>query len=437
MTKAGKAYAEERAAAKARLDELCDRHVLVVTQGVRLDDLGHPASSEGVTSDKTMDTDSLGAIKSNNNVPNIAADIAIGEQAHVIEQQAHITIRSDKHRDPSTPDYDMSIPPATYEEAMLRPDHELWFMAMKTELQTMKDMNVYEITELPEGRKAIGCPWVLEFKDDNKGGSVYKAQLVAQGFSQVPGIDYGATFAPVIKPATVRLLAALGCQHDWEIDTFDAKRAFLWGILKEEIYMRQPKGFEQGDWRKLVWLMLRSIYRLKQSALEWYKQVCTVMSDLGFVRTESDHALFYYDGKDDLTTGVTNLMLSASPTKVKCLIGWHVDDGMGVFNSRSFLERVKRRIAEKFGIKDLGPVSKYLGVQFERDRKTRQLWMHQGEYISFLLQEYRLSDCNPVCLPADPKAPFGDPAASYPEVANLCSSYLKLIGELIYLSVNT
>ena len=189
MTEAGKAYAEERAAAKACLDELRDRHVLVATQEVRLDDLGHPALSEGVTSDETMDTDSLGAIELNNDVPNIAADVAIGKQAHVIEEQAHIAIRSDKRQDPSTPDYGMSITPATYEEAMLWPDHELWLTEMKTELQTMKDMNIYEIAELPEGCKAIGCRWVLEFKDDNKGGSVYKAQLVAQGFSQVPGID--------------------------------------------------------------------------------------------------------------------------------------------------------------------------------------------------------------------------------------------------------
>ena len=92
---------------------------------------------------------------------------------------------------------------------------------------------------------------------------------------------------------------------------------------------------------------------------------------------------------------------------------------------------------ERFGIKDLGPVLKYLGVQFERDRKARHLWMHQGEYISFLLQEYGLTDCNPVCLPVDPKIPSGDPSITYPEVANLHPSYLKLIGELIYLSVNT
>ena len=240
MTEAGKAFAEERAAAKAHLEELRDRHASTVTQGVSVNDpQGSPSSSEGVNSDEHTHADSLRPIESNGDVSDLATDVIIEEQAHVIEEQAHIAIRSDKRRDPSSPDYDMSIPPATYDEAVQRPNHEQWLEAMKTERQTMKDMNVYKVAELPEGRKAIGCRWVLEFKEDNKGGSVYKARLVAQGFSQVPGIDYGATFAPVIKPATVRLLAALGCQNDWEIDTFDVKRAFLWGVLKEEIYSEQ------------------------------------------------------------------------------------------------------------------------------------------------------------------------------------------------------
>ena len=439
MTKAGKAYAEERTAAKVHLAELWDKCTHVIVKGASTQSVDPGGSSEGVTGVDGTNNDnvnSLRAIESNDAISDLTADVVIGEQAHVIEEQAHTAIRSDKRRDPFSPDYNMSIPPATYDEAIQRLDREQWLAAMNTELQTIKDMKVYELTKLPEGRKAIGCRWVLEFKDDNKGGPVYKARLVAQGFSQVPGIDYGTTFAPVIKPATVHLLAALSCQKDWEIDTFDAKRAFLWSILKEEIYMRQPKGFEQGDWRKLVWLMLCTIYGLKQSALEWYEQVCMVMSDLGFVCAESDHALFYFDGEDDVTAGITVPTVNATPTRVQCLIGWHVDDGMGVSSSRPFLEKVKKKIAERFGIKDLGLVSKYLGVQFERDRKARRLWMHQGEYISFLLEEYGLSNCNPVYLPADPKTPFRDPTISYPEVVNLRSSYLKLIGELIYLAMN-
>lgn len=123
----------------------------------------------------------------------------------------------------------MPIPPATYDETMKRSDSAQWLIAMEAELATMKEMCIYWLTKLPEGQKVIGNHWVLEFKEDNKGGSAYKARLVAQGFSQVPDIDYGATFAPVIKTASVHLIAALACRNDWKLDTFDAYHTFLWG----------------------------------------------------------------------------------------------------------------------------------------------------------------------------------------------------------------
>ena len=84
-----------------------------------VDDLqGSPSSSEGVNSDEHTHPNSLRSIESNGDVSDLAADVVIGEQAHVVEEQAHIAIRSDKRRDPSSPDYDMSIPPATYDEAV-------------------------------------------------------------------------------------------------------------------------------------------------------------------------------------------------------------------------------------------------------------------------------------------------------------------------------
>lgn len=76
--------------------------------------------------------------------------------------------------------------------------------------------------------------------------------------------------------------------------------------------------------------MLHSIYGPKQSVLKWYEQVCAMMSDLGFVRTKSDHVLFYYNSKDDITAGITTLAVNTTCTKVKCLIGWHIDNGMGL-----------------------------------------------------------------------------------------------------------
>ena len=136
---------------------------------------------------------------------------------------------------------------------------------------------------------------------------------------------------------------------------FDVKWAFLWGTLKEEIYMHQPRGFKDGDWHETVWHMLYTIYGLKQSTLEWYEQVCVVMSDLGFTHAESDHALFYYDELENATSSV----------HVCCFMGWHVNNGMAASTSHPFLQHIKSSIAECFGLKELGPITWYLGMKFE------------------------------------------------------------------------
>lgn len=145
----------------------------------------------------------------------------------IIKEHANITIHSNRKCNPSSADYDMKIPPATYDEAVLRPDRQEWLTAMKKELGIMADMKVYKVTPLPEGRRAIGNWWVLEFKEDDKGGPIYKAWLVAQVFSQILGVNFGATFAPVIKTASLRLITALACKYGWDLHAFDAKRAFL------------------------------------------------------------------------------------------------------------------------------------------------------------------------------------------------------------------
>jgi hypothetical protein len=145
----------------------------------------------------------------------------------IVVEVACLSVRSDTHRNPLSPGYDLAVPPATYDEAMRRPDHDHWLAAMHKEMNLMLEMQVYELVPLPAGRRAIGCRWVLEFKEDLKGGPVFKARLVAQGFSQIPGVDFGRTFAPVAKSTSIRVLAAHAASHDWELDCFDAKRAFL------------------------------------------------------------------------------------------------------------------------------------------------------------------------------------------------------------------
>lgn len=120
---------------------------------------------------------------------------------------------------------------------------------------------------------------------------------------------------------------------------------------------------------------------------------------------------------------------------VYCIVGWHVDDGMETSNSKPFLHHIKECIAQCFDIKDLGPIQHFLGIQFERDHTTRQLWMHRGDYISYLLDEYDLLDCNPVHLPLNANHPFGRDTNSYEDILDLPTLYHKIVGELLYLAV--
>jgi hypothetical protein len=152
--------------------------------------------------------------------------------------------RSDVSRNPSSAGYDMAIPPANHREAMLRTDAKEWKRVEEKELGMMQNMGVYVDEMLPEGRKAIGNRWVFEYKIDPDGGPpIPEARLVAQGFSQIPFVDYDATFAPVAKSVSVLFVAVYASLNGWHLECFDATRAFLWGDLTRTIYMCYPPGY--------------------------------------------------------------------------------------------------------------------------------------------------------------------------------------------------
>ena len=120
----------------------------------------------------------------------------------------------------------------------------MWYNAMNDELDSMKSSEVWDLVELPKWAKAIGCKWVFKTKRDLLGNiERYKARLIAKGFIQKEGIDYIETFSPVSKKDSLRIILALVAHFDLELQQMDVKTAFLNGDLKDEVYMKQPKGF--------------------------------------------------------------------------------------------------------------------------------------------------------------------------------------------------
>lgn len=266
------------------------------------------------------------------------------QDADALFESALLSLRSDVTRNPSSSRYDMTIPPANHREAMLRSDAEEWRKVEEKELGMLKSMGVYVDEKLPEGRKAIGNRWVFEFKIDPDGGPVIpKAQLVAQGFSQVPFVNYDTTFAPVAKSVSVRFVAVYASLNGWHLECFDVTHAFLWGDLTRTIYMCYPPGYVSLlDWEG-VWRLLKSLYGLKQASLIWYNLLCKVLGDLGFLQSEFDHAVFIFQRP-------------WGGEKVHCLLAVHVDDGLAGCTSMMFLTFIKGEIKKAFGIKDLGPL---------------------------------------------------------------------------------
>ena len=109
---------------------------------------------------------------------------------------------------------------------------------MHDELFQFQRNDVWTLVSRSEGEHIIDTKWISHNKNDEKGNVIRnKARLVAQGYSQMEGVDYDETFTPVARMKSIRILLALACQLKFKLYQMDVKTAFLNGLLKEDVYM--------------------------------------------------------------------------------------------------------------------------------------------------------------------------------------------------------
>ena len=160
--------------------------------------------------------------------------------------------------------------PATYSEAMMDPDSKKWHVAMRSEIDSMGENQVWNLVDPPNGVRPIECKWIYKKKKDMDGNvQIYKARLVAKGFRQVQGVDYDETFSPVAMLKSIRIILAIAAYFDYEIWQMDVKTAFLNGNLDEDVYMIQPEGFVDPINAGKICKLQKSIYGLKQASRSW------------------------------------------------------------------------------------------------------------------------------------------------------------------------
>ncbi|CAM6116227.1 unnamed protein product [Calypogeia fissa] len=290
-------------------------------------------------------------------------------------------------------------------------EHPLWQKAMQDELDAHHKNGTWELVE-PQDANILSAKWVLRTKIDHNNNIRYKARVVARGFEQRPGLDYDETFAPVVKWSTVRLIVALAAAFGYPLYHMDVVTAFLNGTLDELIYMLQPAGFEEPGKEHLVCKLNRSIYGLKQSPRVWYEEVDNFLRSIGCIRSKLDPNLYFTYESGHLVV----LLL-------------FVDDLLITGSNSIAIDAMKQTLSHKYEMKDLGPVKRYLGVDFHTTQEG--IFLHQTSYARQILEDYQMQDCRPASTPL----PEGQILSLETNTEAVDSThYSQLVGKLIYLT---
>ncbi|WVZ70529.1 hypothetical protein U9M48_019189 [Paspalum notatum var. saurae] len=168
-----------------------------------------------------------------------------------------------------------------------------WVNAMHEELENFERNHVWDLVEPPPNYRPIGTKWVFKNKQGEDGMVVRnKARFVAQGFCQKEEIDYAETFAPIARLEAIRILLAFAASKGFKLQQMDVKSAFLNGFIEEEVYVRQPPGFESARFPDQVYKLRKALYGLKQAPSAWYVRLKSFLLKSGFVMGLVDKTLF-------------------------------------------------------------------------------------------------------------------------------------------------
>uniref|UniRef100_A0A8R7QUX5 Reverse transcriptase Ty1/copia-type domain-containing protein n=1 Tax=Triticum urartu TaxID=4572 RepID=A0A8R7QUX5_TRIUA len=285
---------------------------------------------------------------------------------------------------------------------------------MREESAALIANRTWELVPRPPGANLISGKWIFKHKFHADGSlERYKARWVVRGFHQRAGVDYGETFSPVVKPATIRAVLTIAASRQWPVHQLDVKNAFLHGTLAEEVYCLQPAGFVDEHQPHHVCRLNKSLYGLKQAPRAWFQTFAGFVKTIGFNATRFDNSLFTYNSGNDAAF----LLL-------------YVDDIVLTASTSALLHRIVHRLTDAFAMKDLGALRFFLGIQVTRT--PAGFFLCQKQYAEEILERAGMDMCKPSPTPIDTKGKL--PQANGPRVTDP-SEYRSLAGALQYLTI--
>ena len=292
---------------------------------------------------------------------------------------------------------------------------EYWIGAMQDELNQFKQHEVWELVPRPEGTNIIGTKWIFKNKSDAEGVVTRnKARLVAQGYTQVEGVDFDETFAPVARLESIRLLLSIACLLKFKLFQMDVKSAFLNGYLNEEAYVEQPKGFVDPTHPDHVYKLRKALYGLKQAPRAWYDRLTKFLSDKGYRKGGLDKTLF-------VKTEGGKLMVAQI----------YVDDIVFGGMSEHMVKHFADQMQAEFEMSLMGELTYFLGLQVSQMEDS--IFLSQSKYAKNIVKKFGMENASHKRTPAPTHLKLSKDSSGVKVDQSL---YRSMIGSLLYLTAS-
>jgi hypothetical protein len=297
--------------------------------------------------------------------------------------------------------------PTCFEEAIQKKE---WADAMTEEYQSIIKNDVWEIVPRPKSKDVVSSKWLFKIKHVVDGSiEKYKARFVACGFSQKEGIDYEETFALIARYTSIKTIIALAAKMKWKLHQMYVKTAFLNGVIKEEVYIEQPQGFEVEDRKTHVCKLKKALYELKQAPRAWYGRIDSFLTSLGFTKSKVDFNLYF------------KVMNNES-------VILYVDD-LFLTGEEKLITECKKKLVAEFEMKDLGLMHYFLGLEVWQS--PERIFLNQGKYAVEILKRLDMLECKSMNTPMEMKLMFLVDTSSELIDSTL---YKQITGSMMYLT---
>nr|GEX72085.1 retrovirus-related Pol polyprotein from transposon TNT 1-94 [Tanacetum cinerariifolium] len=238
-----------------------------------------------------------------------------------------------------------------------------------------------------------------------------KSRLVAKGYAQKEGVDFEESFAPVARLEAVRLFIAYAAHKSFTVYQMDVKTAFLYGPLKEEVYVNQPDGFVDLYHPDQVYRLKKALYVLKQASRAWYDELSKFLLSKGFSKGFIDPTLFITKHRGDIL-----------------LMQIYVDDIIFGSTNPNLSKRFEKLMHSKFKMSMIWELKFLLGIQIHQS--PRGIFINQTKYAQEILKKYGMTSCDSVGTVMATKHLDADLSGTLVDQTKYCS----MVGALMYLT---